>query len=56
MVRRFDIETIAPQHGGYFQGKAMVTRFIEWAAGLQCGVDLLHDGYALAGFSELPSQ
>lgn len=41
MVRDLDIEIIAPQHGAYFQGKDMVQRFIEWCAGLQCGVDLI---------------
>lgn len=41
MVRPLDIEIIAPQHGAYFKGKAMVRRFIDWCAGLECGVDLI---------------
>jgi len=41
MVRPLDIEIIAPQHGGYFQGREMVERFIQWCAGLKCGVDLI---------------
>lgn len=41
MVRTLDIDIIAPQHGAYFQGKPMVERFINWCAGLQCGVDLI---------------
>ncbi len=41
MVRNLDIEIIAPQHGAYFQGKEMVRRFIDWCAGLECGVDLI---------------
>lgn len=41
MVRGLDIEIIAPQHGAYFKGKDMVGRFIDWCAGLQCGVDLI---------------
>lgn len=45
MVRRFDIETIAPQHGAMFKGKAMVERFISWCEGLACGVDLVDDLY-----------
>ena len=41
MVRPLDIEIIAPQHGAYFKGKTMVNRFIDWCAGLECGVDLI---------------
>lgn len=41
MVRGLDIEIIAPQHGAYFEGKEMVHRFIDWCAGLECGVDLI---------------
>ncbi|MDH5492541.1 MAG: MBL fold metallo-hydrolase, partial [Myxococcales bacterium] len=41
MVRTLDIDVIAPQHGACFRGKAMVERFIEWCATLECGVDLL---------------
>ncbi len=41
MVRPLDIETIAPQHGAMFRGKEMVRRFIDWCAGLDCGVDLI---------------
>lgn len=32
MVRGLDIEIIAPQHGAYFQGRKMVTRFIATGA------------------------
>jgi flavorubredoxin len=41
MVRRLDIEIIAPQHGALFVGKEMVGRFIDWCEGLECGVDLI---------------
>jgi flavorubredoxin len=41
MVRPLDIETIAPQHGALLQGKEMVARFIDWCAGLDCGIDLI---------------
>lgn len=47
MVRDLDIEIIAPQHGAYFQGKDMVRRFIDWCAGLECGVDLIAPLYKL---------
>jgi flavorubredoxin len=45
MVRGLDIEVLAPQHGAYFRGKAMVNRFIDWCATLEVGVDLLDDVY-----------
>ena len=43
MVRKLDIETIAPQHGAVFQGKEMVEKFINWIENLECGVDLLSE-------------
>lgn len=46
-IRGLDIEIIAPQHGAIFRGKEMVSRFIAWAEGLECGVDLLPDSYAI---------
>jgi flavorubredoxin len=49
MVRRLDIETIAPQHGALFRGKPMVERFISWCEGLPCGVDLIDELYPPAG-------
>lgn len=39
MVRDIDIEIIAPQHGALFKGREMVSRFIDWCAGLECGID-----------------
>lgn len=41
MVSPLDIEIIAPQHGALFKGKPLVKRFIDWCAGLECGVDLI---------------
>lgn len=41
MVRKLDIEIIAPQHGALFRGKALANRFIDWVDGLQCGVDIM---------------
>lgn len=43
MARTLDIDVIAPQHGAFFRGPAMVQRFIDWCETLQCGVDLLPD-------------
>lgn len=45
MVRPLDIEVIAPQHGALFKGKEMVTRFIDWAASVECGTDLITAQY-----------
>ena len=42
-AKQLDIELIAPQHGQLFRGREMVARFIAWAEGLRCGVDLLTD-------------
>ena len=47
MVRKLDIEIIAPQHGALFKGKEMVGRFIDWCAQLQCGVDLVEELYTM---------
>lgn len=47
MVRRLDIEIIAPQHGAFFKGKEMIRQFIDWCANLQCGVDLIRDVYRI---------
>jgi flavorubredoxin len=45
MVRKLDIEIIAPQHGALFRGKPMVQKFIDWCASLECGVDLMTQLY-----------
>jgi flavorubredoxin len=47
MVRRLDIEIIAPQHGAYFRGKPMVERFISWCETLEAGIDLVDDLYRI---------
>lgn len=46
-IRDLDIECIAPQHGAIFRGPALVRRFIDWAEQLECGTDLLGQGYTL---------
>jgi flavorubredoxin len=45
MARTLDIDIIAPQHGAYYKGKDLVGRFIDWAAELQCGVDLIESTF-----------
>lgn len=56
MVRPLPIEIIAPQHGAFFRGKAMVKRFIDWCADLECGVDIVARGMKLpeGAASEVP--
>jgi flavorubredoxin len=46
MVRGLDLDWIVPQHGPAFKGKAVIRRFLDWFADLQCGTDLLtQDSY-----------
>lgn len=47
MVRQLDIDMIAPQHGALLGKKDQVTRFIDWAENLSCGIDILDDVYKL---------
>ena len=49
MVRELDIETIAPQHGAAFRGREMVSRFIDWAEQLECGIDLIEPAFRVPG-------
>ena len=43
MVCSLPIETIAPQHGAYFQGRELVDRFLAWCSDLECGIDFFAD-------------
>ena len=43
MVRRLDIETIAPQHGAIYQGKENVNKFIDWVENQPSGLDRMED-------------
>jgi len=43
MVRRLEIEVIAPQHGAIMRGKPMVKQFVDWCEGLACGLDLIDE-------------
>ena len=47
MVRGLDVELLAPQHGAFFRGRALVRRFVEWCEGLECGTDLMTDVYRI---------
>lgn len=46
-VRDLDIEMIAPQHGAMFANREMSSKFIDWLDGLQCGLDLMGDRFAI---------
>ena len=50
-ARTLDIEIIAPQHGAMIRGKEMVTKFIDWADGFECGVDLMPETFNIPGNS-----
>ncbi len=47
MVRRLEINAIAPQHGAMLMGKKNVTQFIAWIESLTCGVDVMEAMYKL---------
>ncbi len=44
LVRKLEVEILAPQHGSYFRGKEMVEAFLNWAENFECGLDLLEKG------------
>jgi flavorubredoxin len=50
MVRPLDIEMIAPQHGAVFRGRRNVDLFLDWCAGLACGVDRMKDVFRVPAF------
>ncbi len=43
MVKKLDIDIIAPQHGALFKGKENVNAFIDWISNLQCGTDIMDE-------------
>lgn len=45
MVRGLDIEMILPQHGRPFQGREMITKFLNWFENLECGIDRVSQQY-----------
>ncbi len=47
IVRKYDIEAIAPQHGAIIKGKQMVEKFFDWLEGIKCGVDILDEIYGV---------
>lgn len=47
MVRQLDVQTIAPQHGAFFEGPEMVAGFLAWCETFECGVDAMPDLFRL---------
>ena len=45
MIRKLDVQIIAPQHGALFRGPEMVQRFISWCENLDCGIDLMNEPF-----------
>jgi len=49
MVRKLDIEQIAPQHGAVLSGKEDIENFFIWLENLKCGVSLLDENLNFKG-------
>ncbi|MCA9572699.1 MAG: MBL fold metallo-hydrolase [Myxococcales bacterium] len=47
MVRKMDVQTIAPQHGAMLVGPEMVAKFLDWIEGLDVGIDAMPDVFKL---------
>ncbi len=41
MAREMEIDTIAPQHGAVFKGRACVMQFLDYLDNLKCGYELI---------------
>jgi len=48
MVRKLDIECIAPQHGAIFRGRDMCKDFLDWCDTIECGMDVMLDLFEAA--------
>lgn len=47
MVRKLDVQTIAPQHGAMLEGPETVAKFLAWFEGLDVGIDAMPDLYRI---------
>ena len=43
MIRKYDIEIIAPQHGAIMKGKDIIEKYYSWLENLECGIDIMDD-------------
>lgn len=48
MIRKYDIETIAPQHGAVIRGRKNVEKYFSWIESLKCGIDLMDDNFSFS--------
>jgi len=42
MVRKLDVEIIAPQHGAIYKGKELINKLLNWLENQECGIDLMN--------------
>ena len=42
MVRKLDVEIIAPQHGAIYKGKDLINELLNWLENQECGIDLMN--------------
>jgi len=47
MVRKLEIDIIAPQHGAIIKDKAHIVQFLDWLDILEVGVDKMGDAFAI---------
>lgn len=48
MVRKLDIEIMAPQHGAIYKGKPMIEKLLTWLENQECGIDIMSkDGFPI---------
>ncbi len=43
MIRKYDVDMIAPQHGAVMKGKDTIEKYLLWLEDLKCGIDLMDD-------------
>lgn len=45
MIRGLDVELMVPQHGRALKGRTVVAEFLGWLENLECGIDLVNQGF-----------
>jgi len=43
MIKSYDIDIIAPQHGAIMKGKDIIEKYYLWLENLECGIDIMDD-------------
>jgi len=49
MIKKYDIEVIAPQHGAIMRGKNIIEQYFSWLENLRCGIELIDDNLIFNG-------